>query len=99
MCKTYWRGDVTRLSQILNNLVGNAIKFTDSGSVDIYISLDIEDPNRVMFEVADTGAGIKADEQQCLFDAFSQTESGRNKKRRHWTGARDQQKYFNRDEW
>ncbi|MEF1227982.1 response regulator, partial [Vibrio fortis] len=44
------------------------------------ISLDIEDPNRVMFEVADTGAGIKADEQQCLFDAFSQTESGRNKK-------------------
>lgn len=78
--QTYWRGDVTRLSQILNNLVGNAIKFTDSGSVDIYISLDIEDPNRVMFEVADTGAGIKADEQQCLFDAFSQTESGRNKK-------------------
>ncbi|GMM88861.1 TMAO reductase system sensor histidine kinase/response regulator TorS [Vibrio fortis] len=78
--QTYWRGDVTRLSQILNNLVGNAIKFTDSGSVDIYISLDIEDPHRVMFEVADTGAGIKADEQQCLFDAFSQTESGRNKK-------------------
>lgn len=78
--QTYWRGDVTRLSQILNNLVGNAIKFTDTGSVDIYISLDIEDPNRVMFEVADTGAGIKAEEQQCLFDAFSQTESGRNKK-------------------
>ena len=78
--QTYWRGDVTRLSQILNNLVGNAIKFTDTGSVDIYVSLDVEDPNRVMFEVADTGAGIKADEQQCLFDAFSQTESGRNKK-------------------
>jgi len=75
----YWRGDVTRISQILNNLVGNAIKFTESGSVDIFISLDIEDENRVMFEVADTGVGIDASEQACLFDAFTQTDSGRNK--------------------
>ncbi|MFI3277059.1 TMAO reductase system sensor histidine kinase/response regulator TorS, partial [Vibrio sp.] len=75
----YWRGDVTRISQILNNLVGNAIKFTDSGSVDIFVSLDLEDENRVMFEVSDTGVGIDISEQKCLFDAFSQTESGRNK--------------------
>lgn len=75
----YWRGDVTRISQILNNLVGNAIKFTESGSVDIFISLDIEDENRVMFEVSDTGVGIGASEQACLFDAFTQTDSGRNK--------------------
>ncbi|WP_086967761.1 TMAO reductase system sensor histidine kinase/response regulator TorS [Vibrio coralliirubri] len=75
----YWRGDVTRISQILNNLVGNAIKFTESGSVDIFISLDIEDENRVMFEVSDTGVGIDASEQACLFDAFTQTDSGRNK--------------------
>ncbi|MEZ8776129.1 TMAO reductase system sensor histidine kinase/response regulator TorS [Vibrio splendidus] len=75
----YWRGDVTRISQILNNLVGNAIKFTESGSVDIFISLDIEDENRVMFEVSDTGVGINASEQACLFDAFTQTDSGRNK--------------------
>ncbi|MEZ9706863.1 ATP-binding protein, partial [Vibrio breoganii] len=61
----YWRGDVTRISQILNNLVGNAIKFTESGSVDIFISLDIEDENRVMFEVSDTGVGIDASEQAC----------------------------------
>ncbi|WP_052880062.1 TMAO reductase system sensor histidine kinase/response regulator TorS [Vibrio coralliirubri] len=75
----YWRGDVTRISQILNNLVGNAIKFTESGSVDIFISLDVEDENRVMFEVSDTGVGIDASEQACLFDAFTQTDSGRNK--------------------
>ncbi|WP_215406700.1 TMAO reductase system sensor histidine kinase/response regulator TorS [Vibrio gigantis] len=75
----YWRGDVTRISQILNNLVGNAIKFTGSGSVDIFISLDIEDENRVMFEVSDTGVGIDVSEQACLFDAFTQTDSGRNK--------------------
>ncbi|OQQ05664.1 TMAO reductase system sensor histidine kinase/response regulator TorS [Vibrio splendidus] len=75
----YWRGDSTRISQILNNLVGNAIKFTESGSVDIFISLDIEDENRVMFEVSDTGVGIDASEQACLFDAFTQTDSGRNK--------------------
>ncbi|MFA0482234.1 TMAO reductase system sensor histidine kinase/response regulator TorS [Vibrio splendidus] len=77
--QSYWRGDVTRISQILNNLVGNAIKFTESGSVDIFISLDIEDENRVMFEVSDTGVGIDASEQACLFDAFTQTDSGRNK--------------------
>ena len=77
--KRYWRGDATRISQILNNLVGNAIKFTESGSVDIFISLDVEDENRVMFEVSDTGVGIDASEQTCLFDAFSQTDSGRNK--------------------
>ena len=75
----YWRGDVTRISQILNNLVGNAIKFTDNGAVDIFISLDVEDENRVMFEVSDTGVGIHESEQKCLFDAFSQTDSGRNK--------------------
>ncbi|ROS66382.1 TMAO reductase system sensor histidine kinase/response regulator TorS [Vibrio crassostreae] len=75
----YWRGDATRISQILNNLVGNAIKFTESGSVDIFISLDVEDENRVMFEVSDTGVGIDASEQACLFDAFTQTDSGRNK--------------------
>ncbi|MEL0606882.1 TMAO reductase system sensor histidine kinase/response regulator TorS [Vibrio echinoideorum] len=75
----YWRGDVTRISQILNNLVGNAIKFTDSGAVDIFINLDVQDESRVMFEVSDTGVGIRASEQKCLFDAFSQTDSGRNK--------------------
>ncbi|MBW3695698.1 TMAO reductase system sensor histidine kinase/response regulator TorS [Vibrio sp. T187] len=75
----YWRGDVTRLSQILNNLVGNAIKFTDSGSVDIYISLDLDDSKKLLFEVSDTGAGIAESELNGLFDAFTQASSGHHK--------------------
>lgn len=75
----FWRGDSTRLSQILNNLVGNAIKFTDEGSVDIYISLDLEKPDTLLFEVSDTGVGISESEQHGLFDAFTQASSGHHK--------------------
>jgi two-component system sensor histidine kinase TorS len=69
-------GDVTRLSQVLNNLVGNAIKFTSSGQVDIYVSLDPDDETCVMIEVSDTGVGISPEDQLRLFEAFTQAESG-----------------------
>ncbi|MFC5079836.1 Sensor protein TorS [Vibrio thalassae] len=69
-------GDVTRLSQVLNNLVGNAIKFTPSGQVDIYVSLDPDDETCVMIEVSDTGVGISPEDQLHLFDAFTQAEHG-----------------------
>ncbi|EIZ1359999.1 TMAO reductase system sensor histidine kinase/response regulator TorS [Vibrio vulnificus] len=72
----YWRGDVTRISQVLNNLVGNAIKFTHQGAVDIYVSLDLEQENVVQFEVTDTGIGIAQQEQATLFDAFTQASGG-----------------------
>ncbi|OAJ95721.1 TMAO reductase system sensor histidine kinase/response regulator TorS [Vibrio bivalvicida] len=72
----YWCGDVTRISQVLNNLVGNAIKFTEQGNVDIYVSLDPDTQGNVMFEVSDTGVGISADEQLTLFDAFTQAAGG-----------------------
>ncbi|NVD07867.1 TMAO reductase system sensor histidine kinase/response regulator TorS [Vibrio sp. JPW-9-11-11] len=68
----FWYGDVTRISQVLNNLVGNAVKFTDSGYVDLYVA---NDPNRsqwVCFEVSDSGIGIAADALPTLFDAFTQ---------------------------
>lgn len=70
----FWYGDVTRISQVLNNLVGNAIKFTDDGHVDIYVSL--EDENQVMFEVSDSGIGISPQEMETLFDAFTQASGG-----------------------
>lgn len=70
----FWYGDVTRISQVLNNLVGNAIKFTDEGHVDIYVSL--EDENQVMFEVSDSGIGISPQEMTTLFDAFTQASGG-----------------------
>ncbi|EHV5556976.1 TMAO reductase system sensor histidine kinase/response regulator TorS [Vibrio parahaemolyticus] len=74
----YWKGDVTRISQVLNNLVGNAIKFTEDGEIDIYVSLNPEDESQVLFEVSDTGIGISKKDQKTLFDAFTQAEGGLN---------------------
>ncbi|WP_434998706.1 TMAO reductase system sensor histidine kinase/response regulator TorS [Vibrio scophthalmi] len=71
---SFWYGDVTRISQVLTNLVGNAIKFTDDGHVDIYVSLENE--NQVMFEVSDSGIGISPQEMETLFDAFTQASGG-----------------------
>jgi CheY-like chemotaxis protein/nitrogen-specific signal transduction histidine kinase len=72
-------GDPTRLSQILINLVNNAIKFTDKGGVTIKVShkslVPRPDANlfKLRFEVIDTGVGISEDSQQKLFKPFSQT--------------------------
>jgi signal transduction histidine kinase/ligand-binding sensor domain-containing protein/CheY-like chemotaxis protein len=67
-------GDAQRLRQILINLVGNAIKFTDRGEVRLRVTWD---GGRGLFEVADTGPGIAEDEMRQLFGAFSQTEAGK----------------------
>lgn len=72
----FWFGDMTRLSQVLTNLVGNAIKFTNQGYVDIYVSVDADNPQKVMFEVTDSGVGISEDEQENLFEAFTQATAG-----------------------
>ncbi|MBL6690122.1 MAG: AAA family ATPase [Pseudomonadales bacterium] len=67
-------GDPIRLGQVLINLVGNAIKFTDSGSIDITWNEEdlIGDNVRLSFRVKDTGRGIKADDLESIFDTFSQ---------------------------
>lgn len=72
----YWVGDKTRLCQILTNLVGNAIKFTEQGDIDVYVSIDPDNSNTVCFEVSDTGLGIAVQDQPHLFDAFTQASSG-----------------------
>ncbi len=72
----YWKGDETRLQQVLNNLVSNAIKFTPQGHVDLAVYPDPNDECNVLFEVCDTGIGISAADQQTLFDAFTQAEAG-----------------------
>lgn len=64
--------DGYRVRQVLINLVGNAIKFTDSGSVRIVLS---EDDERLMFSIVDTGAGIEAGSVDGLFDPFFQLEN------------------------
>jgi CheY-like chemotaxis protein len=71
-------GDPHRLTQILNNLVSNAIKFTSKGSVHIKASSTSlnEFTNCVLFEVIDTGMGIAKDKQVMIFDQFSQASPG-----------------------
>ncbi|MGF1686164.1 TMAO reductase system sensor histidine kinase/response regulator TorS [Photobacterium japonica] len=73
----YWYGDATRIRQVLVNLVGNAIKFTEEGQVSVYIGTSAHSPGKLLFEVEDTGIGIPADEQQSMFDAFQQSQEGR----------------------
>ncbi|TOA28063.1 ATP-binding protein, partial [Vibrio parahaemolyticus] len=66
--KQYWI-DSTRLSQILFNLIGNAIKFTDSGSVSVSVA---EENDEVVVSISDTGIGISRVKQAHLFTAFHQ---------------------------
>jgi signal transduction histidine kinase/CheY-like chemotaxis protein len=70
-------GDPGRLRQILMNLVGNALKFTDQGSVVLSVDLTSLDGTnaRLHFSVADTGIGIPLDAQKRLFQPFSQADS------------------------
>ena len=69
-------GDGGRLLQILVNLVSNAIKFTDSGAIDIVVKpvRRSHDQVELEFAVSDTGIGIAADKQADLFDAFTQAD-------------------------
>ena len=60
--------DVDRLRQVLSNLVGNAVKFTDVGSVQLVVRGD--DPPDVMFSVIDTGVGIPLDEHDAVLQPF-----------------------------
>ncbi|MGO1742785.1 MAG: ATP-binding protein [Psychrobacter sp.] len=65
-------GDALRLKQVLTNIVGNAIKFTDSGDVVVRVSLDDYRDNYLMISVQDSGKGISLADQKMLFQSFSQ---------------------------
>jgi hypothetical protein len=67
-------GDYQRLLQVLLNLVGNAIKFTPSGSVTVRTDIVPGKPYRAKIRVADTGIGVSLEKQQRLFQAFSQVD-------------------------
>ena len=70
-------GDLHRLRQVLSNLVDNALKFTNKGSIDIGVSLSEDRGNAVvlMFEVTDTGIGISPAHQVGIFEPFIQNDS------------------------
>jgi signal transduction histidine kinase/CheY-like chemotaxis protein len=71
-------GDGMRISQVLTNLIGNAIKFTQEGEINIIISKAIN--SKVRFEVKDSGIGLSKKEQKKLFISFSQADSSTTRK-------------------
>ena len=81
-------GDQTRLRQILVNLIGNAVKFTEQGKVEVRVTSgdsNSDGKGGITFTVADTGIGIPADKQHLLFNSFSQID-GSDSRRYGGTG-------------
>jgi signal transduction histidine kinase/CheY-like chemotaxis protein len=80
----YFKGDPTRIRQILMNLVGNAVKFTDKGDISLQVSIDkcADKTGACMIElsVKDTGIGIPRDKQEEIFKAFTQVDSSITRK-------------------
>jgi len=75
------RSDVKRLKQILVNLIGNAIKFSESGSVELTIRfVDEDDSQSLQFKVSDTGIGMTAQQVNKLFQPFTQADSSVDRK-------------------
>jgi PAS domain S-box-containing protein len=76
------RGDPSRLRQVLMNLVGNAIKFTEVGEVSVSVALESESDTgvRLLFDVTDTGIGIPLEAQPRLFRPFSQADGSTTRK-------------------
>ncbi len=70
-------GDPVRLRQVIVNLIGNAIKFTEKGYIALNVCFEMEQPDHVMihFSVEDTGIGIPPEKQKLIFEAFSQADS------------------------
>ena len=78
----YVRTDEIKLRQVLINLIGNAIKFTEQGGVVVHIAKNPNLPEKpqncsLHFEIKDTGPGITSDEMDALFEAFAQTKTGK----------------------
>jgi len=75
-------GDLTRLRQIIVNLIGNAIKFTESGAVELSVGVDSRTPTEIglHFVVSDTGVGIALEKQKLIFEAFSQADGSTARK-------------------
>jgi CheY-like chemotaxis protein len=73
----YVTGDVTRVRQILVNLVGNAVKFTENGDITVRAQLVSRDPGSLLlrFDVKDTGIGVAPDMMPLLFEPFVQADS------------------------
>ncbi len=75
-------GDPYRLKQVINNILGNAVKFTDFGEVNLFVDLIFQGNEGIelKFQVSDTGIGMTSMEMQKLFQSFSQADSSHTRK-------------------
>ena len=75
-------GDPGRLRQVLTNLIGNAIKFTEQGEIFVHVFLREENQDGILlgFEVSDTGIGIPPEAQSKIFEAFCQSDQSMNRR-------------------
>jgi signal transduction histidine kinase/ActR/RegA family two-component response regulator len=77
-CPEWARGDPARLRQVLVNLIGNAVKFTDAGSVEVLV--ETAGPGGLQFAVRDTGIGIPPEKIGDIFDAFTQADGSHTRR-------------------
>lgn len=82
MVNNSFYADETKIFQILNNLLNNAIKFTDHGNIILSVFLEerIKNKNKFRFEISDTGIGIPKDKQEIIFKPFEQAEGSISRK-------------------
>lgn len=73
----YWKGDPTRLRQVITNLVTNSIKFTEKGGIQIFVDAPLTEfgDSQVRIQIVDTGIGIPSDKLDSIFDTFQQADS------------------------
>ncbi|MBF0547313.1 MAG: response regulator [Candidatus Riflebacteria bacterium] len=72
--------DPKRVEQILNNLIGNAIKFTEKGKITVELKKSDQNPEMLAFSIKDTGIGISPDKKEFIFEAFHQVDASINRK-------------------
>ena len=77
-----WQGDVFRLRQILTNLVGNAVKFTEEGSIHMNVTMEQNEnqEDMMLFSIEDTGIGVPVDQLERIFDSFQQVDGSTTRK-------------------
>ncbi|BDX06710.1 HAMP domain-containing hybrid sensor histidine kinase/response regulator [Planctobacterium marinum] len=77
----WWQGDPTRITQVLNNLVSNGLKFTHDGQITITVSsLNNSNTDYLEFRIQDTGIGLSQEQQQRLFNKFEQADNSTTRK-------------------
>jgi signal transduction histidine kinase len=78
----FLEGDIVRLRQVISNIVGNAIKFTPSGSIEVKVKKYNSNSENIklLFSVKDTGIGINEDQKSLIFDRFTQFDSSYTRK-------------------